>query len=107
MDEEVQIKPVPIAHDSCGADYSTDFDGKIDTGFFYLSIEHFMEIQEALLLQQLQRIARCPLGRRLFGKNIPHCTYSTLPIEFAIIIIRPFSNFCRHCERSEAILWLS
>ena len=71
MCAEVQIKPVPIVHDSYGADYSIGVDKAINTGFFNLSIEHFMQTQEALLLQQLQRIARCPLGRRLIGKNIP------------------------------------
>lgn len=40
-------------------------------GFLDLSVEQFMTIQQALLLQQLKQVARCPLGRRLIGKRIP------------------------------------
>ncbi len=71
MHEKVQIKPVTINHDFCGTDYNASFDKEINAGFFDLSIEQFMEIQQALLLPQLQRITHCRLGRRLIGKNIP------------------------------------
>jgi hypothetical protein len=40
-------------------------------GFLDLSVEEFMAIQQALLLQQLSEIARCPLGRKLMGNKIP------------------------------------
>ncbi len=40
-------------------------------GFLDLSIEQFMTIQQALLLQQLQEVAYSPLGRRFLGKKIP------------------------------------
>ncbi len=40
-------------------------------GFLDLSIEQFMTIQQALLLQQLQEVAHCPLGKRFLGKKIP------------------------------------
>ena len=68
---EVQIKPVTIDDDIYSTGYSSGFDEAINTGFFDLSIEQFMTIQQALLLPQLQQIARCPLGRRLIGRNIP------------------------------------
>lgn len=71
MYEDVQIKPVTMEHDIYDTDYSTGFDKAMNTGLFDLSIEQFMAIQQALLLPQLQRVARCPLGRRLVGKNVP------------------------------------
>ena len=71
MLEAGQVKPGTISQDFFVPGYSTRLGGVIDTGFFSLSIEQFMEIQQALLLSQLQRVARCPLGRRLIGKNIP------------------------------------
>lgn len=71
MCAKVQIKPVTIDDDSYGTDYSTGIDKALRSGFFDLSIEQFMAIQQVLLTSQLQRIARCPLGRRLIGKNIP------------------------------------
>jgi len=40
-------------------------------GFLDLSLNKFMAIQQALLLQQLQRLADCPLGRKLMGDKIP------------------------------------
>ena len=40
-------------------------------GFFDLSVEQFMAIQEALLLQQLPRVASSNLGKRLIGERIP------------------------------------
>ena len=40
-------------------------------GFFDLSIEQAMLIQETLLLQQLEQISSCPLGEKLLGKKIP------------------------------------
>jgi len=40
-------------------------------GFLDLSLEQFMSIQQSLLLQQLQQIGSCPLGRRLIGKKLP------------------------------------
>ncbi|HUV75776.1 MAG TPA: GH3 auxin-responsive promoter family protein [Dehalococcoidales bacterium] len=40
-------------------------------GFLDLQIEQFMSIQEALLMLQLQRSARCPLWRRIIGEKVP------------------------------------
>ena len=40
-------------------------------GVLDISMEQFMAIQQALLLRQLQEVARCPLGTRLIGKKIP------------------------------------
>ncbi len=40
-------------------------------GFLDQSLEQFMIIQEALLMQQLQQIARCRLGERIIGKKVP------------------------------------
>ncbi len=40
-------------------------------GFLDQSLEQFMAIQEALLMPQLQQVARCRLGKRIIGKKIP------------------------------------
>ncbi len=40
-------------------------------GFLDLTLQQFMSIQESLLLQQLEKVARCPLGRRLMGNKTP------------------------------------
>jgi len=40
-------------------------------GFLDLDIEQFMSIQESLLLQQLEKVARCSLGRKLIGVKTP------------------------------------
>jgi hypothetical protein len=40
-------------------------------GFLDLSLKQFMSIQESLLLQQLEKVAGCPLGRRLVGSRVP------------------------------------
>ena len=40
-------------------------------GFFDLSVEQFMTIQEALLNQQLQQLAGCPLGQKILGGIVP------------------------------------
>lgn len=40
-------------------------------GFLDLTLQQFMSIQESLLLQQLERVTRCPLGERLVGKRTP------------------------------------
>ncbi len=40
-------------------------------GFLDLSIEEFMAIQERLLLEQLQLLADCELGRKLLGGGAP------------------------------------
>ncbi len=40
-------------------------------GFLDLDLPQFMSIQESLLLQQLEKVARCPLGKRLIGNRTP------------------------------------
>jgi len=40
-------------------------------GFLDLSLEQFMTIQEALLMQQLHQVAHCRLGERSIGKKVP------------------------------------
>jgi hypothetical protein len=40
-------------------------------GFLDLSINEFMAIQERLLTEQLQLLAGCELGRKLFGGKVP------------------------------------
>ncbi len=40
-------------------------------GFLDLSLDQFMSIQESLLLQQLEKAARSPLGRKLMGYKAP------------------------------------
>jgi hypothetical protein len=40
-------------------------------GFLNLSLPQFMSIQESLLLQQLEKVARCPLGKKLIGNKTP------------------------------------
>ena len=40
-------------------------------GFLDLDLPQFMSIQESLLLQQLEKVARCPLGRKLLGNKAP------------------------------------
>jgi hypothetical protein len=40
-------------------------------GFLDLTLQQFMSIQESLLLQQIERVTRCSLGRRLVGRRIP------------------------------------
>lgn len=49
MYKKAQIKPFPIDDHSYGTDYSIGFDKAIHSGFFDLSIEQFMIIQQALL----------------------------------------------------------
>jgi len=40
-------------------------------GFLDLSINQFMSIQESLLLQQLEQVAHCSLGKKLIGNKSP------------------------------------
>ena len=40
-------------------------------GFINLSLEEFMEIQKRLLLEQLQLLGTCELGRKILGDKIP------------------------------------
>ena len=40
-------------------------------GFLDITLPQFMAIQESLLLQQLERVARCPLGKKLVGGQAP------------------------------------
>lgn len=40
-------------------------------GFLDLSLQQFMSIQESLLLQQLEKFAPCPLGKKLIGSKTP------------------------------------
>jgi hypothetical protein len=40
-------------------------------GFLDLDLPQFMSIQESLLLQQLENISGCPLGKRLIGGRAP------------------------------------
>ena len=40
-------------------------------GFLDLTLQEFMSIQESLLLQQLEKVAPCPLGRKLIGNKTP------------------------------------
>jgi hypothetical protein len=40
-------------------------------GFIDLSLEEFMEIQKELLMEQLQLLGRCELGRKLLGGKVP------------------------------------
>ncbi|OGO29918.1 MAG: hypothetical protein A2Z29_05805 [Chloroflexi bacterium RBG_16_56_11] len=40
-------------------------------GFLDLNLKQFMSIQESLLLQQLEKVAGCPLGKRLMGIRTP------------------------------------
>ncbi len=40
-------------------------------GFLDLTIREYMNIQERLLMEQIDLMARCDLGRRLLGENVP------------------------------------
>lgn len=40
-------------------------------GFIDLSLEEFMEIQKRLLMEQIDLLSRCELGRRLLGDTLP------------------------------------
>ena len=40
-------------------------------GFLDLSLQQFMSIQESLLLQQLEKVAHCPLGKKLIATKAP------------------------------------
>ena len=60
--QDIKYPMVKAEHDAFWTKYC---------GFLDLSLEQFMTIQEVLLLQQLQQVARCPLGRRLVGNRIP------------------------------------
>jgi hypothetical protein len=40
-------------------------------GFLDLTLQQFMSIQESLLLQQLEKVAHCPLGKKLIGGRTP------------------------------------
>jgi len=41
-------------------------------GYFNLSPEDFMKIQERLLLEQIHRLGKSKSGRQLFGNKIPN-----------------------------------
>ena len=56
-------------------------------GFIYLSLEQFMTIQKRLLLEQMELLSRCPLGKKLlngakpetveeFRQQVPLTTYA-------------------------------
>ena len=40
-------------------------------GFFDLRISDYMDIQKELLLEQIQRLGNCELGRKLLGDPLP------------------------------------
>jgi hypothetical protein len=40
-------------------------------GFLDLTLPQFMSIQESLLLQQLEKVTQCPLGKKLIGNRTP------------------------------------
>ncbi len=40
-------------------------------GFLDLSLEEFMQIQERLLMEQVDLLSRCELGRKLLGDKVP------------------------------------
>jgi len=40
-------------------------------GFIDLSLESFMEIQKRLLMEQINLLSKCELGRLLFGEDVP------------------------------------
>lgn len=40
-------------------------------GFLDLSLEEYMEIQRRLLMEQIELMAACPLGKRFFGDTPP------------------------------------
>jgi hypothetical protein len=40
-------------------------------GFLDLGLQSFMSVQESLLLQQLEKASRSPLGKKLIGERIP------------------------------------
>jgi hypothetical protein len=42
-------------------------------GFIDLSLEEFMEIQKRLLMEQIDLLSKCELGRRLLGDKVPIC----------------------------------
>ncbi len=41
-------------------------------GFFDLSIDEFMKIQERLLLEQIDLLSKCKLGKKIMGNKIPN-----------------------------------
>lgn len=40
-------------------------------GFLDLSLEEFMEIQKRLLMEQIDLLSKCELGRKLLGEKVP------------------------------------
>lgn len=40
-------------------------------GFLDLSVDQFISIQESLLLQQLEKVSQCSLGRQIMGRHVP------------------------------------
>lgn len=40
-------------------------------GFIDLSLEEFMRIQERLLMEQIQLLGQCELGKKIIGKKVP------------------------------------
>ena len=50
-----------------------DYDGiwKSYLGFLDLSLDEFMEIQERLLLEQIDLLSKCKLGKKFLGKKVP------------------------------------
>jgi len=40
-------------------------------GFLDLSVPQFMSIQESLLMQQIEKVSQCPLGKKLIGGKVP------------------------------------
>jgi hypothetical protein len=40
-------------------------------GFIDLGLEEFMEIQKRLLMEQIDLLSKCELGRKLLGDTVP------------------------------------
>jgi hypothetical protein len=40
-------------------------------GFLDLSVSQFMSIQESLLIQQIEKMSHCSLGRKIMGRHVP------------------------------------
>jgi len=77
-------------------------------GFLDLSLNEFMEIQQTLLLQQLQRLADCPLGKKLTGKKVPKSLdefRNSVPLTSYADYLPELEKGNGHCLHSKPYVW--
>jgi len=77
-------------------------------GFLDLSLNEFMEIQQTLLLQQLQQLADCPLGKKLTGNKVPKSVdefRNSVPLTSYADYLPEIEKWNGHCLHSKPYVW--